>query len=60
MDTDREKKALSIAEQIAKLSVVALAPLEREMEIMKWPAEFRKIVWESVAGDAMTRASEAK
>jgi hypothetical protein len=40
-----------------------LAPLEREMTIMQWPAEYRSIMWQAVLLGAKQRmedvASEA-
>jgi hypothetical protein len=49
-------RVLSVAQQITKRSAVTLAPLEREMDLMKWASEFRMIMWEAVANDALARA----
>lgn len=50
------EKAQALAEKIAAKAAGALSALDREMHIMKWPAEFRTIMWEAVAHEAMSRA----
>lgn len=52
--------AESVAEKIAKRAEDALAGLDREMAIMKWPPEFRAIMWHAVAHAATLRAHEAR
>jgi hypothetical protein len=49
--------AEAIAEKIAKKAEDTLAGLEREMDIMKWPQEFRAIMWNAVAHAASLRAA---
>lgn len=55
-----EKQAQAIAEKIEKKVEDALYPLDREMLIMKWPAEFRAIMWDAVVHAAALRAHEAR
>ncbi len=50
------QKAQDLAEKLTKKAEDALAGIEREMIIMKWPADFRKIMWETVATVAAHRA----
>lgn len=50
------EKAEAVAAKITAKVVDTLADLDREMSIMKWPAEFRTIMWEAVAHEAMNRA----
>lgn len=47
----------ALAEKIAKKAEDTLAGLEREMVIMKWPQEYRAIVWGAVADLALRRAT---
>lgn len=54
------KKAEAVAEKIAKKAEDTLAALEREMDIMKWPPEFRAIMWGAVAHAATLREHESK
>lgn len=58
--TDHEAKAKALAEKIEKKASDALDSLEREMAIMKWPAEFRAIMWSAVAEIATRRAEAAR
>ena len=51
-------KAEALAQKIARKAADTLASLDREMAIMKWPAEFRAIMWNAVAHDASIRAHE--
>lgn len=51
---------LALAEKIAKKAADTLAPLQREMDIMKWPPEFRAILWEAVSQHAALLAAESK
>lgn len=50
------QKAIDLANKITTKAEGALHGLEREMIIMKWPDEFRVILWEAVAAIAMQRA----
>jgi hypothetical protein len=51
-------KPEEVAEKIAKKVAATLAPLEVEMDLMKWPQEFRTIMWNAVAHHASLRANE--
>lgn len=37
----------------------ALMPLERQMNILKWPNDFRAIMWEAVMLEAKSRMEKA-
>lgn len=50
-------KSLALTDKITKKAEAALDGLEREMILMKWPAEFRAIMWEAVAAVASSRAA---
>lgn len=52
--------AQQLAEKIAKKAADMLDPLEREMIVMKWPAEFRAIMWQAVADTAARLAAGSK
>lgn len=52
--------ALGLAEKISQKAADTLSPLELEMTMAKWPAEFRAIVWEAVADMAGRLARDAK
>jgi len=54
------EKSIALATKISAKAEDALARLDHEMTIMKWPAEFRAIMWETVADIASRRASKAK
>lgn len=47
-----------LAEKIAKKAADVLSPLQTEMDLMKWPAEFRAIVWGAVAHHASILKAE--
>ena len=47
--------AMAMVEKISRKVDDALAPLQREMQIMKWPAEYRAIMWEAVMLEAKSR-----
>jgi len=49
------KEELLAAKIVAKASDT-LSALDREMRIMRWPNEFRVIMWEAVAAEAQSRA----
>lgn len=53
-------KAAALAEKITTKAEAALSGIEREMLIMKWPAEFRAIMWGAVADIAFKRRVEAE
>lgn len=54
------EKSIDLATKISTKAEGALDSLEREMIVMKWPAEFRVIMWEAVAAVATIRARQAK
>ena len=51
-------KAKAVADKVAKKAEDALADLECEMALRKWPAEFRAIMWDAVAAIAARRAQD--
>lgn len=53
-------KVLDLAGKITTKAEGALSGLEHEMIFMKWPAEFRAILWEAVAAIAKQRAELAR
>jgi hypothetical protein len=52
-------KAQALAEKITQKAHDAVAGVEREMAIMKWPAEFRAIMWHAIAVHANNKRVEA-
>lgn len=56
-DVDR---VVALANKITAKAEGTLAGLEREMTIMKWPAEYRAILWEAIAEIASRRADTAR
>lgn len=58
--TNHDKRAVDLADKIVAKAEESLASIEREMIIMKWPAEFRAIMWGTVADIASKRADEAR
>lgn len=55
-----EENAEALAEKIARKADDVLDGLRLEMTMAKWPAEFRKIMWEAVAATATQRAREVQ
>lgn len=53
-------KAVALAEKITSKAEGALEGIEREMIIMKWPPEFRAILWGTVAAIAAQRRDDAE
>ncbi len=53
------EKAEALAGKITDKAADALSALDREMAIMKWPAEFRAIMWDAVAELAYRYAAES-
>lgn len=49
---------IELADKIMLKVSDTLAPLQFEMDRMKWPQEFRKILWEAIAAEAAARALE--
>lgn len=60
MEENHAVKALGLADQIMIKAREAVADLEREMALRKWPAEFQAIMWDAVSSVAQTRAHEAR
>lgn len=58
--SERKNAEKSLADKITAKAEETLARLEHEMTFMKWPAEFRGIMWEAVAIVATQRAKKAK
>jgi hypothetical protein len=54
------QKAEALAAKIAKKARDTLVALDREMDIMKWPPEFRSIMWGAVSREAAIREAENK
>lgn len=54
------KKAEALAAKIAQKASDTLDALDREMDIMMWPPEFRAIMWGAVAHAAALREGESK
>ncbi len=54
------EKATKVADQIAKKVADTLDPLRRQMDLMKWPPEFRVIMWEAVSRHAALLAVEER
>ena len=54
------EKSIALADQITKKAEEAVADLDLEMAMRKWPAEFRAIMWEAVADIASRRAKNAR
>lgn len=56
-DAEQTKRIMAMIEKRVDAS---LSPLQREMDIMEWPDEFRSILWHAVAEEALHRAQKAK
>lgn len=54
------EKSIALATKISAKAEDTLARLDHEMTIMKWPAEFRAIMWEAVVDAARIRAEAAR
>ena len=50
--------AMAMTRKINRKVDDLLAPLEREMKIMQWPAEYRSIMWEAVLLGAKQRLED--
>jgi hypothetical protein len=44
---------IALSNRILKKAEDLLAPLKREMDIMKWPPEYRAIIWAAVQQQAL-------
>ena len=58
--TTHAEKAAALAERITSKAEDALSGLALEMNLMKWPAEFRGIMWQAVAEIANRRAQDCR
>jgi hypothetical protein len=58
--SDQIEKAVVLASKISAKAEDTLSGVEREMRIMKWPDEFRAIMWEAIADAASIRARQAR
>jgi hypothetical protein len=47
---------LAMAERISRLVAEGLVPVERMMQAPEWNDQFRAIMWEAVAVEALVRA----
>lgn len=55
MSKDLES-AKALAAKIERKAEDTLRTLEREMEVMQWPQEYRAIMWHAVAVKAMSKS----
>lgn len=53
-------QAVALATKISIKAEETLAGVDREMLIMKWPNEFRAVMWEAIADMASIRAKDAR
>lgn len=53
-------KSIALADKLTAKAEGVLAGIEMEMIVMKWPSDFRVIMWETIAHIASIRADEAK
>jgi hypothetical protein len=53
------EKAMAMVQKINRKVDDLLEPLQREMRIMKWPAEYQSILWEAVMLEAKSRWEKA-
>lgn len=58
--TSHAEKAVALASKISAKAEETLAGIEREMRVMKWPDEFRAIMWETISDAASIRAKQAR
>lgn len=52
------EKAMAMVQKINAKVDRLLEPLQREMRIMKWPAEYQAILWEAVMMEAKLRGEK--
>ncbi len=55
-----DERAEALAAKITARAMDALSTLDREMAVMKWPSEFRAIMWGAVAAIAAKREADAR
>lgn len=58
--SDHLEKSIALAAKISAKAEDTLARLDLEMNMAKWPAQFRVVMWEAVADLATIRARDAK
>jgi hypothetical protein len=58
-DPEHLAKAKALTARLEAKVDELLAPLEFEMQTMRWAPEFRAIMWEVVGHKALARAKEA-
>lgn len=58
--TSQMERAVALATKISAKAEETLSRTQTEMDIMKWPAEFRAIMWEAIADAARIRAEAAR
>lgn len=54
------EKAVSLASKISAKAEETLDRMQFEMDTMRWPAEYRAIMWEAIADTAAIRARQAR
>lgn len=59
-DHEHQRKAEALSEKIVSKAEETLQALKIEMALMKWPPEFRKIMWETIADLATGYAEDHK
>ena len=60
MAVDHIEKTVNVAAQISAKAEKVLDGMEFEMNFMKWPNDFRAIMWEAIADAANIRARQAR
>jgi hypothetical protein len=60
MSITHAERSIALADQITAKAEEAVADLDCEMALRKWPAEFRAIMWDAVALVAAGRAAAAR
>ncbi len=60
MSISHAERSIALADHITAKAEEAVADLDREMALRKWPAEFRAIMWDAVAIVASSRAASAR
>lgn len=54
------KRSVDLAEKISAKAEEALADIEREMILNRWPDDFRAIMWETISTVALSRAAQRR
>ena len=58
--TTHMEKSIALAAKISAKAEETLRALDREMVLMKWPDEFKAIMWQAVADTANIYARQAR